>query len=354
MNPLTADLNHILDHTRDVWDELRGERLFVTGGTGFFGYWLLESFLWANDRLNLNCHVTVLTRSPDSFRHKAPHLAGHDAVAVLQGDVNTFEFPRGGFTHIIHAASESSLNLEETQLCQMLDTIIGGTRHMLEFALRAHTKKFLFTSSGAVYGKQMPDIEFISEDDPAEWRLPDRISLAAIYREGKRLSEMECNIFAQTNDLQTKIARCFAFVGPYLPLDAQFAIGNFIRDALSGEAIRIKGDGTPYRSYLYAADLAIWLWVLLFRGQSCRPYNAGSDQAISIADLAKTVAILTEPTPKVEIFRTPQVGQKAERYIPSTQRAQTELGLQTWIPLEEALRRTITWHRRQQGRYSEQ
>ncbi|MBI2758416.1 MAG: NAD(P)-dependent oxidoreductase [Chloroflexi bacterium] len=349
-NPLAADLDHVLDHTRDVWDELRGERLFITGGTGFFGCWLMESFLWANDRLNLNSRATVLTRSPDSFRDKVPHLAGHKAVTVLQGDVRTFDFPSGAFSHVIHAASESSLNLSESQLIRMLDTIVGGTRHTLEFAIRAGAKKFLFTSSGAVYGKQPPDVKFISEDDSAEWRLPGRIDLASIYREGKRLSEMECNIFAQTNNLETKIARCFAFVGPYLPLDAQFAIGNFIRDGLAGRPIQIKGDGTPFRSYLYAADVAIWLWIFLFRGQTCRPYNAGSDQAVSIADLAKTAAKLIEPPPKIEISRTQRAGQKAERYIPSTQRAQTELGLQTWIGLEEAIKRTIAWHRRQQER----
>jgi len=350
MNPLAADLDHILDHTRPLWDELRGGRLFITGGTGFFGCWLMESFLWANDRLNLKSDATILTRSPDSFRDKVPHLARHEAVTVLQGDVRTFGFPSGTFSHVIHAAGESSQNLDETQLTRMLDTIVGGTRHTLEFALQAHVKKFLFTSSGAVYGKQPTDVESISEDDSTEWHLPDRIDLASIYREGKRLSEMECKVFGQTNDLETKIARCFAFVGPYLPLNAQFAIGNFIRDGLAGGPIQVKGDGTPQRSYLYAADLAIWLWIFLFHGQSCRPYNTGSGQAVSIADLANTVAKRIDPPVKVEIHRTPQAGQKAERYIPSVKRAQSELGLQTWVGLEEAIDRTILWHGRKQER----
>jgi len=345
-NPLASDLDHILDHTRDLWDELRGERIFVTGGTGFFGCWLLESFIWANERLDLKANAVVLTRSPDAFQAKAAHLAAHPGVTLLTGDMRSFRFPPGAFSHVIHAASESSLNLNDTQLVKMLDTIVDGTRRTLEFASRAGTKKFLFTSSGAVYGKQSPDVEYILEDDVVEWKVPHPVSFESIYREGKRLGEMECNIFAQTTSLETKIARCFAFAGPYLPLNAQYAIGNFIRDGLNGNPIQIKGDGTPYRSYLYAADLAIWLWVILSRGQTCRPYNTGSDQEISIADLAKTVAKFIEPKLKIEILRTPQANQKAERYIPSIHRAQSELGLQTWIGLEEAIKRTIHWLKR--------
>ncbi|MFH1861853.1 MAG: NAD-dependent epimerase/dehydratase family protein, partial [bacterium] len=126
-NPLAADLDHILDHTCNLWDELRGERLFITGGTGFFGCWLLESFIWANDHLNLNSRVSVLTRSPDSFRDKVPHLAEHEAVTVLQGDVSTFDFPTGTFSQVIHAATESSVRLNNENPLLMLDTIIEGT-----------------------------------------------------------------------------------------------------------------------------------------------------------------------------------------------------------------------------------
>jgi len=142
-----------------------------------------------------------------------------------------------------------------------------------------------------------------------------------------------------------KIARCFAFVGPYLPLDIHFAIGNFIRDGLNGGPIIIKGDGTPYRSYLYAADLAIWLWTILFKGKSRRPYNVGSEASFSIVEIAQAVAKSCGPNIKVEIRKTANPANPAERYIPSNLRGRVELDLQTLFDLPTSIQRTMQFIR---------
>jgi dTDP-glucose 4,6-dehydratase len=157
-------------------------------------------------------------------------------------------------------------------------------------------------------------------------------------------------MYAKMYGLQTKIARCFAFVGPYLPLDIHYAIGNFIRDGLQGGPIRVNGDGTPYRSYLYAADLALWLWTILFRGASCRPYNVGADVDIQIGVVAKVVAESFNPVIKVNVVQQAMPGRPAERYVPSTQRAQIELGLRSKIDLHETIKRTVAWHSQVYGK----
>jgi dTDP-glucose 4,6-dehydratase len=342
-NPLSADLDHILRRTRSLWEELRGGRLFVTGGTGFFGCWLLESFAWANQELGLGAQMLVLTRNPAAFRLKAPHLADCRDIQFQAGDVRDFAFASGPFTHVIHAATEASEKLNNETPGLMLDIISAGTRRTLEFAARCGAKKILLTSSGAVYGTQPASLTHIAEDYAGA---PDVSNPRSAYGEGKRFSELLCAIHGSRHGIETKIARCFAFVGPYLPLDAHFAIGNFIRDALAGGPIAVKGDGTPFRSYLYAADLAAWLWTILFRGVANRPYNVGSSQAVTIAETAAAVSRALGENTAVTIAQKPVAGEPARRYVPNVTRAATELQLDQWTSLEEAIRATARWHRR--------
>jgi nucleoside-diphosphate-sugar epimerase len=339
-NPLAHDLDHILARTSGLWEELRDQRIFITGGTGFFGRWLLESFAWANDKFELGSSALVLTRNPHVLEQWAPHLAQHRAIQLCAGDVRSFTFPSGQFSHIIHAATETNVKLDNPSALKMYDTSTEGTRRVLEFARVCGTSKFLLTSSGAVYGEQPADMENIAEDYLGA---PMTTATAMAYGHGKRAAEFLCAAYAKEYGLETKIARCFAFVGPYLPMNSGFAIGNFIRDAMQGGPIRVNGDGTPYRSYLYAADLAYWLWTILFKGKSCKPYNVGSEVAITIGELAMTVAEYF-PGTEVQISKKAAPGKQAERYIPSTQRAQGELGLERTVELTDAIKRTVDWY----------
>jgi nucleoside-diphosphate-sugar epimerase len=339
----TRDLDHVLEHTTsDVWKALAGERLFVTGGTGFVGKWLLESLLWADKRLDIRTSAFVLTRDPDRFHVECPHLTQNPRVELLRGNVQDFEFPSGKFSFVIHAATELCFKPNQQQLLSTFDLDVEATRHVLEFARTHGTQRLLLTSSGAAYGKQPSEMTHISEDYAGA---PSTTDTGTGYGQAKRVSEFLCAMYARQYGFAALIARLFAFVGPHLALDKNFAVGNFIRDVLQGGSIRVKGDGTPYRSYLYAADLAVWLWTILARGESARLYNVGSDSALTIGELADTVVRVTGERTPIEIAEEPAPGAPALRYVPSVDRARNELGLVPMISLEEGIRRTFDWAR---------
>lgn len=344
-NPLAADLDHILSLTDGFWEELRGKRIFITGGTGFFGRWFLESFAWANERFGLNASITVLTRNPDAFKKKALHLATHPAIKFIVGDVRDFDFPEDTFDYIIHAAATSAVatfNNEDPLI--KFDTIVEGTRHVLEFAVHCGAKKILYTSSGAMYGKQPSDMTHIPEDYTGA---PDSTDINSVWGESKRVAEILCVYYAKKYGVEIKIARCFSFVGPHLPLDIHYAVGNFIRDGIAGGPIRINGDGTPYRSYLYASDLMVWLWTILSKGVSCRAYNVGSENSMTIGEVAEIVANVFKDPIDVIVEKVPVAGVAPSRYVPSTQRAQSELALRQTVDFKDAVRRTIRYHENQ-------
>ena len=342
MNSLASDLDRILAHTEGLWEELRGSRIFITGGTGFIGCWLMESFNWANDRLGLGASTTVLTRNPEAFRRKMSHLAAAASIRLHPGDVRSFTFPEGDFSHIIHAATESSTDMNKLDPLRMLDTIVEGTRRTLDFAVHCGAKKLLLTSSGAVYGRQPAQMTHIPE---TYMGAPDTTSASSAYGEGKRVAELLCAIYHKQYHIETKIARCFAFVGAHLPLDAHFAIGNFIRDTLEEKIIQVKGDGSPYRSYLSAPDLMVWLWTILIKGEACRPYNVGSEDDLTIGQLASLVVDSLGSAHGVCIGRQADAGAVPERYVPATARARSELGLINSTPLSKAIQSTANWRR---------
>jgi nucleoside-diphosphate-sugar epimerase len=337
----TIDLDHILTHTRELWYEMHGQRIFITGGTGFFGCWLVESFLYANRVEKLGAKLTILSRSPEAFRKKCPHLVSDSAITLLAGDVRDFIFPDGEFRYVVHAATESSASLAAKEPLTMLETIERGTERTLQFAAAHGAQKFLLTSSGAVYGPQPASISHIPEEYAGA---PNSLDPASVYGEGKRAAELICALYSTTHGMECKIARCFAFVGSHLPLDAHFAIGNFIRDAMCGDVVRVRGDGTPMRSYMYAADLMIWLWTMLLRAPAMEAFNVGSEQALSILELAHAVVAALNSKADVQAAPEPEPGAPVRQYVPSTRNAEQQLGLQCRISLEDAIRRTAAWH----------
>jgi nucleoside-diphosphate-sugar epimerase len=340
-NLLSNDLDYILSRTLSLWNELKDQRIFITGGTGFLGTWILESFVWANRKLKLNAEAVVLTRNIDKFFNKCPHFMGDKSLKFVEGNILDFKYPKGKFSHIIHAATDS--NYSKISSWDMLETIIHGTKYTLEFAKNCQTKKFLFVSSGAMYGRQF-GVDVINERNLSHF---DTTGLMPSYSIGKFIAEYMSNLYVREQQFTIATARCFAFFGPYLPLDLHFAIGNFIQNRLNNEPILVKGDGHAIRSYLYISDLCIWLWTILFQGKNLNAYNVGSNEKYSILEIANTIANCMTPKVEVKIFNSKKSSIADNNYTPDISLAKKHLNLEPYINFNNALKMTIDWFHKQ-------
>ena len=298
------------------------KKIFLTGGTGFFGKSILDMLL--KDFMP-GTEFLILSRDPEKFLNSFPEYRQLERIRFIKGNAVDFTFPEEDFDYVIHAATPAVTTLPPGEMRRI---IIDGTQRVLEFARYCRAQKMLFTSSGAVYGPQ-GDCRNVAEDFPCN----------PVTEYG--IAKLDAEKMCISSGVPTQIARCFAFVGPRLARDIHFAIGNFIENCLKGEDIIIKGDGTAFRSYLYSDELVQWLFTILERGTPGRPYNVGSPHGLSIADLAKEVARCCGNTSKIKILTPASADTPVSRYVPSIERAEKELGLQVNIQLADAIINTV-------------
>lgn len=289
------------------------KRILVTGGTGFFG----KSILDYNRRCPLG-ELTILSRSASRFAANNPELSA--GVRFIEGDVRTFSVGEAKYDWVIHAATPARTDVPDDE---MRSIILDGTANAIRQAKACGAERFMMVSSGGVYGRgfERP----ISETDE-----PRPVTAYGI-------AKLEAERMAVDSGLFTLLPRCFAFVGKHLDRNAHFAIGNFIRDALRGEDLVIRSDGMSVRSYLYADDLVEWLWAILERGVSGRVYNVGSDESVSICELAHLVGKGLGAKGLVRVLGHSVPG-AANVYVPDIGRAKVELGLRVKTGLAEAIR----------------
>lgn len=331
------DLNIFVQGKKTFWQQLHNQNIFLTGGTGFFGIWIIELFLLANKSFELNANLYVLSRNPERFFNLHPRFKNEKSLHVVIGDIKTFETPANvNFGYVIHGATEVHQPDLQKQISSIEDSLVGSKR-ILDLCENQNVKNLLYISSGAVYGKAPAGEKF----DEKYRGTPDIASRGFAYAEAKRISEWLC--LNATGKTSVSLARCFAFAGPYLDLNSAFAVTHFIKNILDRKPIVIEGDGKAVRSYMYAADLAFWLWTLLLAGQNKQIYNVGSDQEITILELAQKLTEISGADLKVEVKNQHAVKGVDDRYVPNVNKAKSDLHLDLHFNLDETLTKTFKY-----------
>ena len=318
----------------DAINQLGGSRVLLTGGTGFVGKWLIETAHIACSNGATNFEIVVPTRDP-----LAPHVLETREIcfknlSLVQGDLLSDALDFGKVDAIIHAATPASAKLNESNPAEMTRINTQSMQSALKFA--KNKTPFLFTSSGAVYGDQPKSVSHISEmqDQPYS-------ELTSAYAKGKQLAETMCIQAGLAGSCTPIIARLFAFSGLHLPRDTHFAIGNFVQNVLDRKPILVNSDGQARRSYLYGADMAIWLWCALAKKNFQHPLHIGSDRSVSILELAQAIAQVSATElnfiPEIKVANTSANPEKFHQYVPSSSVTKSLLNVQEWTSLDTGI-----------------
>ena len=337
---LREDFSLIVDTAALDLNQIVNSELLITGASGFVGSWLVGSWLWARESLKGTGRLMLVCRNTESIKkqYASSISAGH--LLVHASDVRSLHLPPKFKPQlVIHAATPARESLNVNQPLEMLNIIIDGQKKLLEISQEADVERFLFLSSGAVYGSIPLSLKHVPEDYLGAPHIGDS---AMAYHEGKRVAELMGNICSQNGSLGFVSARLFAFLAPFLPIDEHFAAGNFIGNAIRNEDIIIKSGGGSVRSYHYGTDLATWLWALLVRGESGQSYNVGSDEGISIKGLAESICQVRGTGNSFRVLGE-DTEENVTRYVPSTQKIMENLGLRNQVDLRKAILKTLSF-----------
>jgi len=319
--------------------KVEGHRIYLAGASGFFGKNILALLAYLRSR-GASCEVTALSRRPGSFLEEHPWCKA-PWISWRQGDAVDPWPGEGSFTLLVHAATDTAADAHRDPLL-VFERMVAVSRQALDFAAARAVRRLLLCGSGAQYGTIRESRGSGAEE--AEGEACDSTRASSAYGEAKRVGELLAAMHAERHGFEVINTRCFAFVGPGLALHGHFAIGNFLRDAIAGDPIRMNSSGSAVRSYLYGADLAVWILLLLLEATPGATVNVGSDQPVRIIDLAHRVRRLVNPAIEV-VPGPPRPEEQRQYYVPSIARARA-LGLEPWTDLDRAILRTASWHRR--------
>lgn len=309
--------------------------LLIIGGSGFFGKSILDAYIrgvldqWSVDS------ISIIARNAQKLKTTYPELIGN-SIKLINCDIGSCkELPFADY--VIHAAASADARNYTSQPHIEKENIQAATYNYCELAKKYHrNSRIVYCSTGAVYGQQPEKMEYISE----EYRGGDISEMEPLKRD-YALAKLEAEKAIQElggNGAKVTIARCFAFVGKYLPRDKHFAIGNFIEDCLRGRDIRINASNEVIRSYMYADDLVEWLLTIAnSANESAEIYNVGSDEAISLFDLGIKMGTLYG----VGVISKSVKSKKIDRYVPSVNKAKIKLGLKVRHSLYQSIDKTL-------------
>lgn len=324
------------------WERFRNKTVFISGATGFLPAYLIYTFLYLNDKLNLDLKVIGLARNESKAKEKySAELKRKDFLLLYQDVCEPVNYNEK-IDFIIHAASQASPKFYGSDPVGTLNANVLGTNNLLHLAKKNCVESFLFFSTSEVYG-EVPENQIPTKED--EFGYLDPANVRSCYGESKRLGETMCVSWMHQYNIPVKIVRPFHTYGPGMDLNDGRVYADFISDIVHNRNIEMKSDGQAKRAFCYISDATVAFLIVLLNGNNGEAYNAGNpQQEISILNLAeKLVKMFPEKNLKVITQNNSNSGylrSKVSRVCPDI----TKISILGWKPvisIETGFKKTI-------------
>jgi len=303
-------------------------KVLITGGAGFIGSHLCD-FLLEKGHFVV-CVDNLLTGDIKNIKH---NLQNKRFEFIKQDVIKPFKYA-GRLDWILHFASPASPVDYMNYPLETLDVGSTGTKNMLELAKKKKAK-FMLASTSEVYGDPK-----VSPQNEEYFGNVNSIGPRSVYDEAKRFAEALTSAYVREKLVDARIARIFNTYGPRMGIDDGRVVPNFVRQALTGQALTVYGEGTQTRSFCYVSDLVEGLYKLMYSKLN-DPVNLGNPKELKIIDFADFIIKLTGSRSKISHKPLPKDDPKQRK--PDISRAKKEL---EWVPkvsLEEGLKATIMY-----------
>ena len=337
---VSQDCNRVFEKISKKLEDLDNSSILVSGGSGFLGSWISEMVFYMNSFHNKNIKLFLLDRDQERYENNLEHISKSKMIEFIKYDVRSVSDLPNEINYIIHGAATPDSRMHSASPLDTMTSIADGTGAILHAANRvSNLLRFLNISSSSVYGDLSG--EKISETSSG---LPLDLKASNSHSEAKRYAEMLGSAARSEARMPVITIRPFTFCGAYQDLNSPWALNNFIKDSLSNRPIRILGDGSTVRSYMYGADFAAWILVIMITGKSGKVYNVGSDQGITLSDLAEKVSRFSISSPEI-LLNTSLTGSVVNTtLVPDTAEVLKEFELTQLTDIDTAIDRTIKWY----------